>query len=142
MFIILTLLIVIAAFNIISGLVMLVREKTKDIGILRTMGATRNDILGVFVRNGLRIGVSGTLVGTAIGLFLALNIERIRTLVEYITGQDVFNAEIYYLIRLPARVDIEEVFSIVAMSGSLSFLAALYPAWKASRLHPVDALTQ
>jgi lipoprotein-releasing system permease protein len=142
MFIILTLLIVIAAFNIISGLVMLVREKTKDIGILRTMGATKNDVLSLFVRNGLRIGMSATLAGTAIGLFMAFNIERIRTLVEYITGQTVFNAEIYYLIRLPARVDIQEVLSIVAMSVSLSFLAALYPAWKASRLHPVDALTQ
>lgn len=141
MFIILTLLIVIAAFNIISGLVMLVSEKTKDIGILKTMGASRWTIMKIFIINGANIGVKGTLAGTLVGLTLALNIENIRKLVEKLTSQKVFNSEIYYLIQLPSRIETSEVISIISMSLFLSLLATIYPSWKASNMNPVDALS-
>lgn len=140
MFIILTLIIVIASFNIISSLIMLVKDKSRDIAIMRTMGATRGMILRIFFLSGASIGVAGTLGGVALGLLFALNIETIRGLIQKLTGAELFSAEIYFLSQLPARVDAGEVAGVVLMSLALSFLATLYPAWRAARLDPVEAL--
>lgn len=140
MFLILTLLVVIAAFNIISGLVMLVRDKTQDIGILRTIGASKGYILRIFLIVGATIGVLGTVFGTLVGLAFVKNIDRIRQIIETLLDIDVFNAEIYFLSRLPAILDWSEVSLIVSMSLAFSLLATLYPAFKAAKMHPVEAL--
>jgi lipoprotein-releasing system permease protein len=140
MFIILTLIILIAAFNIISSLIMLVKDKGRDIAIMRTMGATRGMIMRIFFLSGAFIGVAGTAGGVILGLSFAQNIETIRHLIQTLTGTELFNAEIYFLTQLPARVDFAEVTTVVCMSLGLSFLATLYPAWRAARLDPVEAL--
>lgn len=140
MFIILTLIIVIAAFNIISSLIMLVKDKTRDIAILRTMGASQGSLLSIFLLTGSTIGIIGTLVGVVIGLSFSLNIEKIRQLLQSLTGTDLFSAEIYFLSQLPAKVNFTEVFLIASMALLLSFLATLYPAWRAAKLNPVEAL--
>ncbi|MBX9977206.1 MAG: lipoprotein-releasing ABC transporter permease subunit [Alphaproteobacteria bacterium] len=142
MFLILTLIILIAAFNIISSLIMLVKDKNKDIAILRTMGATRGSILKTFFITGASIGVIGTVVGVILGVSFALHIEEIRQFLQNVFGLDLFNAEIYHLTKFPAKMDIREVFTVVGMSLGLSFAATLYPAWKAARLNPVEALRQ
>jgi lipoprotein-releasing system permease protein len=140
MFIILTLIILIAAFNIISSLIMLVKDKGRDIAIMRTMGATRGMIMRIFFLSGAFIGVVGTLGGVILGLSFTQNIETIRQIIQRFTGTELFNAEIYFLTQLPARVDFSEVLAVVLMSLGLSFLATLYPAWRAARLDPVEAL--
>lgn len=140
MFLILTLIILIASFNIISGLIMMVKDKTRDIAILRTMGATKNTILRIFFITGASIGGVGTLLGVALGLSFALNIEGIRQFLQSMTGAELFSEEIYFLSTLPAKVEFDEVLRIVAMGIGLSFLATLYPSWRASSLDPVEGL--
>lgn len=140
MFMILTLIIIVAAFNVISGMIMLVKDKGRDIAILRTMGATRGMILRIFFMTGASIGVIGTLLGLVGGTLFATNIEAIRQLLQKLTHTDLFSAEIYFLSRLPAIVDYQEVLLIAGMALALSFLATLYPAWRAARLDPVEAL--
>jgi lipoprotein-releasing system permease protein len=140
MFLILTLIIVVAAFNIISGQIMLVKDKGPDIAILRTMGATRGMIMRIFLISGAAIGVIGTAAGFALGLAFAQNIETIRGWLENLTGTELFAAEIYFLSNLPSKVDPSEVATVVAMSLALSLLATLYPSWRAARLDPVEAL--
>ena len=140
MFMILTLIILVAAFNIISSLIMLVKDKGRDIAILRTMGATRGTIMRVFFIAGASIGVAGTLGGFAIGLWFSLNIETIRQWIQNVTGTELFAAEIYFLSQLPSRVDPLEVLATVLMALGLSFLATLYPSWRAARLDPAEAL--
>lgn len=140
MFIILTLIILVAAFNVISGLVMLVKDKGQDIAILRTMGATRGMIMRVFFLTGASIGVVGTVAGFALGVAFTLNIEAIRQGLMTLTGVTLFDPEIYFLSQLPASIDWSEVWMVVGMSLGLSFLATLYPSWRAARLDPVEAL--
>ncbi|WP_404426885.1 lipoprotein-releasing ABC transporter permease subunit [Thalassospira australica] len=140
MFLILTLIILVAAFNIISGMVMLVKDKGRDIAILRTMGATRSSVMRIFFLAGASIGVVGTLSGLILGVLFCLNIENIRQFIQSLTGADLFNAEIYFLSQLPADMDVGEVVLVCVMSLTLSFLATVYPAWRASRLDPVEAL--
>jgi len=140
MFLILTLIIVVAAFNIVSSLIMLVQDKSRDIAILRTMGATRGMVMRIFFIAGASIGVIGTLGGLVLGVWLALNIENIRQWIQSITGTELFAAEIYFLSQLPARVDPMEVIATVLIALGLSLLATLYPSWRAARLDPAEAL--
>lgn len=140
MFLILTLIVVVAAFNIISGLNMLVKDKGRDIGILRTMGATRGAIMRIFLVTGAAIGVVGTLAGFALGLVVCLNVEEIRQFISWLTATELFSPELYYLSRLPAEMNAGETATVVIMALILSFLAPLYPSWRAARLDPVEAL--
>ena len=140
MFLILTLIIVVAAFNVISGLIMMVNDKGRDIAILRTMGATRGMIMRIFLLSGMAVGFIGTAAGFVLGLAFSLNIETIRGWLETLTDTELFQAEIYFLSQLPAKVDPVEVATVTGMALSLSFLATLYPSWRAARLDPVEAL--
>ncbi len=140
MFLILSLIIMVAAFNIISGMIMLVKDKSRDIAILRTVGATRGAIMRVFFMSGAAIGVTGTIAGFLIGVAFAANIETIRQWLQGMTGTELFAAEIYFLSQLPARIETPDVVSVVLMSLVLSLLATLYPSWRAARLDPVEAL--
>ena len=140
MFLILTLIVLVAALNIISGLIMLVKDKSSSIAILRTMGATRGAIMRVFFITGASIGVVGTLAGLALGVLVCLNIEAIREFIAYATNTDLFSSDVYFLSRLPADMDLSEVATVVIMALTLSVLATIYPSWRAARLDPVDAL--
>jgi lipoprotein-releasing system permease protein len=140
MFLILTLIIIVAAFNIVSSLVMLVKDKGRDIAILRTMGASRGAVMRIFLMCGASIGVLGTVFGVSLGLFIAANLESIRQWLQGLTGQELFQAEIYFLSRLPSVVDPWEVAQVAAMGLGLSLLATLYPSFRAARLDPVEAL--
>lgn len=140
MFLILTMIILVAAFNIISGLIMLVKDKGRDIAILRTMGATRGMIMRIFFLAGASVGVLGTTFGFLLGVAFAANIESIRQLLQKLTGTELFSAEIYFLSRLPAILDWSEVSQVVVMALTLSFLATLYPSWRAAKMDPVEAL--
>ncbi|NCC03926.1 MAG: lipoprotein-releasing ABC transporter permease subunit [Proteobacteria bacterium] len=140
MFLILTLIILVAAFNIISGLIMLVKDKGHDIAILRTMGASRASVMKIFFLAGASIGVLGTGFGLVLGVVFTKNIEHIRQFLQRMTGTDLFSAEIYFLSHLPAILDVQEVIQVVVMALGLSFLATLYPSWRAARLDPVEAL--
>jgi lipoprotein-releasing system permease protein len=140
MFMILTLIVLVAALNIISGLIMLVKDKGHDIAILRTMGATRGAILRIFLMTGAAIGVTGTIAGVILGVLLCLNVERIREFFSWISGTVLFNPELYFLSQLPAKMDIRETISVVLMALILSFIATLFPAWRAANLDPVEAL--
>ncbi|MFC0388679.1 lipoprotein-releasing ABC transporter permease subunit [Muricoccus vinaceus] len=140
MFLILTLIIIVAAFNIVSSLIMLVKDKGRDIAVLRTVGATRGAILRIFLLAGASIGVAGTLIGFFIGLVFCLNIENIRQFLQTLTGTDLFSAEIYFLTKLPAVVEPMEVAQVVGMGLGLSLLATIYPSWRAARLDPVEGL--
>jgi lipoprotein-releasing system permease protein len=131
MFMILTLIVLVAALNIISGLIMLVKDKGHDIAILRTMGATSGSIMRIFLMTGASIGVVGTLAGVVLGVIVCLNIESIREFFSWVSGTEVFN---------PADMDVSETFAVVAMALGLSFIATLIPAWRASRIDPVEAL--
>ena len=140
MFLILTLIIVVAAFNIISSMIMMVKDKGRDIAILRTMGASRGAILRIFVLSGASIGVVGTVAGLLLGVVFTRNLEAIRQALQKVIGTDLFAAEIYFFTRIPARLDSGEVAAVVLMALALSFLATLYPSWRAARLDPVEAL--
>ena len=140
MFLILTLIILVAAFNIISSLIMLVKDKGRSIAILRTMGATRGMIMRIFFISGASIGVIGTLFGFLLGLGFCANIDRIKGAIEGLTGAELFSAEIYFLSHLPAKIDVTEVTVVVLMALTLSLLATIYPSWRAARLDPVEAL--
>ncbi|MCH7929224.1 MAG: lipoprotein-releasing ABC transporter permease subunit [Proteobacteria bacterium] len=140
MFVILTLIILVAALNIVSSLIMLVKDKGRDIAILRTMGATRGMVMRIFFLTGASIGIVGTLMGFVLGVAFSANIETIRGWIEGLAGVDLFSAEIYFLSQLPARIDADEVILVVVIALALSFLATIYPAWRAARLDPVEAL--
>ncbi|MEW5421022.1 lipoprotein-releasing ABC transporter permease subunit [Amorphus sp. 3PC139-8] len=140
MFLILTLIVLVAVLNIISGLTMLVKDKARDIAILRTMGATRGTVLRVFILAGLSIGTIGTLAGLGLGTLVCLNIEEIRQAISWVTRTELFSPELYFLSRLPADMETGETMAVVLMALILSFLATLYPAWKAAAVDPVEAL--
>lgn len=140
MFMILTLIVLVAALNIISGLIMLVKDKGHDIAILRTMGATSGAVMRIFLMTGSAIGLAGTLAGVALGIVICLNVESIRQFFSWISGTTIFNPELYFLSKLPAKMDFSETLSVILMALVLSFLATLFPAWRASRLDPVEAL--
>ncbi len=140
MFLILTLIIIVAAFNIISSMIMLVKDKGKDIAIMRTMGATRSMMLRIFILTGASIGFAGTFAGALLGILFATNIESIRRFLENATNTELFADEIYFLSKLPAIIEWEEVTVVVVMALVISIAATIYPAWRASRLDPVEAL--
>ncbi len=140
MFLILMLIVIVAALNIVSGLIMLVKDKSADIAILRTMGATRGAIMRIFLITGAAIGIVGTLAGFLLGLVVSLNVESIRAFVSGLTNTNLFPAEFYFLSRLPSEVNPREVATIVIMAMVLSLIATLYPSWRAARLDPVEAL--
>ncbi|EAQ34101.1 lipoprotein releasing system, transmembrane protein, LolC/E family protein [Nitrobacter sp. Nb-311A] len=140
MFLILTLIVLVAALNIVSGLIMLVKDKGSDIAILRTMGASQGAIMRIFLITGAAIGVVGTLTGFVVGLVICLNIESIREFLSWLTSTELFSPELYFLSKLPAEIDVRETSAVVIMALTLSFLATLYPSWRAARLDPVEAL--
>ncbi|WP_372642165.1 lipoprotein-releasing ABC transporter permease subunit [Hyphomicrobium sp.] len=140
MFIILSLIVLVAALNIISGLMMLVKDKGRDIAILRTMGATKGAVMRIFLITGASIGIVGTLAGLAIGVLFCWNIEHIKNFVSWVSGTTVFDPSVYYLTKLPAEIDVHETGGIVVMALVLSVIATIYPSWKASKLDPVEAL--
>ncbi|GBQ29114.1 lipoprotein-releasing ABC transporter permease subunit [Gluconacetobacter azotocaptans] len=140
LFLILTLIILVAAFNVISSLIMMVKDKTGDIAVLRTIGASRGAIMRIFLMCGASVGVTGTAAGTALGIAFSLNIERIRQVLQSLTGTNLFNPEIYYLEHLPSKLIWSQVFEVIVMALVLSLLATLYPSWRAARTDPVEAL--
>ena len=140
MFLILTLIILVAAFNVISSLIMMVKDKTRDIAVLRTIGAGSGAILRIFLMCGAFVGIAGTATGAVLGIVFCFNIETIRRWLESLTGTNLFNPEVYFLSQLPAVLDWREVAQVIAMALVLSLLATLYPSWRAARTDPVEAL--
>lgn len=140
MFLILTMIVLVAALNIVSGMIMLVKDKNKDIAVLRAMGATKSAILRIFFLAGASIGISGTLIGCAIGIIFCQNIETLRQWLSKLSGTELFSPEVYYLTQLPAKMEVNEIVGVVLMALALSFLATLYPSWRAASLDPVQAL--
>jgi lipoprotein-releasing system permease protein len=140
MFVIVTLIVLVAALNIISGLIMLVKDKGQDIAILRTMGASQGSIMRIFLITGAAIGVVGTLIGLFVGILICLNIESIQQFLSWVTNMDMFPEKQYFLAKLPAEIGFGETSAVVMMALTLSMLATLYPSWRAARLDPVDAL--
>jgi lipoprotein-releasing system permease protein len=140
MFLILTLIVLVADLNIISSLIMLVKEKGQAIAILRTMGATRGTVMRIFVITGASIGFVGTIFGVLLGLLVCHYVEEIRQAITWITSTELFSPELYFLSKLPAIIDWRETASVVFMALVLSLIATIYPAWRASRLDPVEAL--
>ena len=140
MFMILTLIVLVAALNIISGLIMLVQDKGSDIAILRTMGASSGAIMRIFFMTGAAIGIVGTLAGVLLGVVVCVNIEKIRGFFSWISGTVLFDPQLYFLSQLPAEMNLGETISVVIMALTLSFIATIFPAWRASRLDPVQAL--
>ncbi len=119
---------------------MLVKDKGRDIAILRTMGATRGMILRIFLMTGSAIGITGTIAGVLLGVLICLNVESIRQFFSWLSGTTLFNPELYFLSQLPAKMEMGETVSIVLMALFLSFIATLFPAWRAAKLDPVEAL--
>jgi lipoprotein-releasing system permease protein len=140
MFIILVLIVLVAAFNIISTLIMVVMEKNKDIAILKSMGASSSSILKIFTIEGGVIGVVGTILGTILGLGAAFNLEKITDFVERLFGFKILSSDVYYIDKLPSQVNPPDVIFIVLTAVLISLLATLYPAWRASKLDPAEAL--
>ena len=140
MFIIVSLIVLVAGLNIISSLIMLVKDKNSDIAILRTIGASKNSIIRIFFITGSFIGVAGTTLGVIIGILFCQNIDAIRLFISKITGTELFSPEMYYLAKLPAEIDNYELLSVVTMALSFSILASIYPSWKASKIDPVEVL--
>ena len=140
MFLILTLIVLVAALNIVSGLIMLVKDKSGDIAIMRTIGATQGAIMRVFLITGASIGIVGTLTGFLAGVLICMNIETLRQFISWITATELFSPELYFLSRLPADISVPETTAVVVMALALSLLATLYPSWRAARLDPVEAL--
>jgi lipoprotein-releasing system permease protein len=140
MFMILTLIILVAALNIVSGLIMLVKDKGRDIAILRTMGATSGAVMRIFFMTGAAIGVTGTIAGFLLGVVVCLNVERIRQFFSWLSGTTLFNPELYFLSQLPADMDSGETLVVLVVALALSFIATLIPSWRASKLDPVQAL--
>lgn len=140
MFLILTLIIVVAAFNVISSLIMMVKDKSKDIAILRTMGASSGAVMRIFLMCGASVGVLGTLIGFGLGVLFCANIEQMRLLVQKLTGTPLFDPTVYYLESLPAKLDWHQVTEVILMSFALALLATIYPSWRAARIDPVEAL--
>ena len=140
MFLILTLIVLVAALNIVSGLIMLVKDKGPDVAILRTMGATQGSIMRIFLITGAAIGVVGTITGFLAGTIVCLNMETIRQFLSWFTNTELFSPELYFLSKLPADMDVGETTAVVVMALTLSLLATLYPSWRAARLDPVEAL--
>ncbi|HVE23010.1 MAG TPA: lipoprotein-releasing ABC transporter permease subunit [Acidocella sp.] len=140
MFLILTLIIVVAAFNVISSMIMMVKDKARDIAILRTMGASSGAILRIFLMCGASVGVLGTVIGFGIGVVFCANIEQIREFVQRITGTPLFDPTVYYLESLPAKLDWHQVMAVLVLAFTLSILATLYPSWRAARIDPIEAL--
>ncbi|SOE08465.1 lipoprotein-releasing system permease protein [Hoeflea halophila] len=140
MFMILTLIILVAALNIISGLIMLVKDKGRDIAILRTMGATSGSVMRIFFMTGAAIGVTGTIAGFLLGVVVCLNVESIRQFFSWLSGTTLFNPELYFLSQLPADMDSGETIVVLVVALALSFIATLIPSWRASKLDPVQAL--
>ena len=140
MFLILTLIILVAAFNVISSLIMMVKDKTRDIAVLRTMGARSGAILRIFLMCGAFVGITGTAMGAVLGIVFCFNIDTLQHWLEGLTGTNLFNPEVYFLSQLPAVVDWGEVVQVILMALGLSLLATLYPSWRAARTDPVEAL--
>lgn len=140
MFLILTLIIIVAAFNVISSMIMMVKDKSKDIAILRTMGASSGAVLRIFLMAGASIGVLGTVIGFVLGVLFCEYINDIRLFVQHITGQQLFNPTIYYLESLPAKLDWHEVIEVIVLALGLSVLATIYPSWRAAKIDPVETL--
>ena len=140
MFIILTLIILVAAFNIISSMIMLVQTKKSDIALMRTMGASKYLIMRIFLLTGSIIGFLGTFVGSILGLVFASNIQEIRVFITNLIGEELFSPEIYFLSKLPSKINFDEVLSVIIISIILTLLASLFPAWKASKISPAEAL--
>ena len=140
MFLILMLIVIVAAFNIVSSLVMLVKDKSKDIAVLRTFGVSRRSMMKIFILSGTSIGVIGAGVGTVLGVIVAIYIEPIRKGIQWMTGRDLFPADLYYLSELPSKLSVTSVIGICALAIALAFVATLYPAWKAASTDPVDVL--
>jgi lipoprotein-releasing system permease protein len=140
MFLILTLIILVAAFNVVSSLIMMVKDKTGDIAVLRTLGATRGSIMRIFLMCGASVGITGTITGTVLGVVFCLNIERLREFLQNALGTKLFDPEVYYLTHLPAKLEPGTVVQVVIMALVLSLLATLYPSWRAARTDPVEAL--
>ncbi|WP_298223788.1 lipoprotein-releasing ABC transporter permease subunit [Acidocella sp.] len=140
MFLILTLIIIVAAFNVISSLIMMVKDKAKDIAILRTMGASSGSIMRIFLMAGASVGVLGTFIGFVLGVLFCQHINQIRLFIQGLTGQQLFNPTVYYLESLPAQLDWREVTEVIVMSLVLSVLATIYPSWRAARIDPVETL--
>ncbi len=140
MFIILSLIILVAALNIISGMMMLVKDKSRDIAVLRTMGATKNAMMRVFLITGASIGIVGTLAGLVIGILFCWRINDIKDFLQWVTGTTIMDPTIYYLTRLPVQIDPVETAGIVFMAFALTLLATIYPSWRASKLDPVEVL--
>ena len=140
MFLILTLIILVAAFNIISSMIMLVQTKKSDIALMRTMGASKYLIIRIFILTGSIIGVTGTFIGTILGIIVSTNIETIRSFLTSLFGKELFSAEIYFLSKLPSSLNINEVFMVIGISIFLTLLACVFPAFKASKISPAEAL--
>jgi lipoprotein-releasing system permease protein len=140
MFLILTLIVLVAALNIVSGLIMLVKDKSADIAIMRTMGATQGAVMRIFLITGASIGVVGTITGFVVGTLVCMNVESIRRFLSFITRTELFSPELYFLSRLPAEMNVSETAAVVVMALALSLLATLYPSWRAARLDPVETL--
>jgi lipoprotein-releasing system permease protein len=140
MFLILTLIVLVAALNIVSGLIMLVKDKGNDIAILRTMGASQGAIMRIFLITGSSIGIVGTFAGFLLGTIVCANIDSIRRFLSWLTHTDLFNPELYFLSKLPADMNVKETTAVLIMALALSLLATLYPSWRAARLDPVEAL--